>query len=230
VVPESYQGDVRRLMHDLGQIWNAYLRGQIVLCLVMGTAIYLVTLILGLPQPLVLGLIAGFLEFIPNLGPALSMIPAALFALTTDSATIPGLDAGVLYAVIVVAIYIHFQQLEAVFLVPRILGHSLDLHPFVVLIAILMGASLAGVLGVVLAAPMMATLRLGARYLRAKLLDEELFPTEGAYLALPRGFFYRLLRYFLERRFPVLPEDAEASALYDPMNDPVEHSDASGWA
>jgi len=170
-VPESYQGDTRRLLHELGLVWSAYLRGQVVLSLIMTVVVYLVSLGLGLPQPLLLGLVAGFLEFIPNLGPALAQIPALLFALTTDSATIPALDAGIVYAVIVSATYILVQNLEAVFLVPRVLGSSLDLHPFVVLVAILVGASLAGALGVVLAAPTVATMRLFVRYLRVKLLD-----------------------------------------------------------
>ncbi len=136
IAPESYQGDVRRLIAELGLIWNAYLRGQVVLCMAMGLVTYLAALVLGLPQPLLLGLLAGFLEFIPNLGPTIASIPALLFALTADSATLPGLHAGFLFALVVGLTYVMLQQLEAIFLVPRILGHSLDLHPFVVLVAI----------------------------------------------------------------------------------------------
>lgn len=226
-VPETYQGDVRRLLHELGQVWNAYLRGQVMLCLAVGMATYFAALILGLPQPLVLGMTAGFLEFVPNLGPALAQIPAVLFALTTPSSTIASLDAGLLYAVVVSLTYIGIQQLEAIFLVPRILGHSLNLHPFVVLVAILIGASLMGVLGVILAAPSAATLRLLGRYLRGKLLDEELFPTEAAYASHPGGFVYRLMHYFLEKRFPTLPGSTPA-ATTDPED--AERPDASGWA
>jgi predicted PurR-regulated permease PerM len=203
-VPESYRGDVLRLMHELGLIWNAYLRGQLLLNLAVGAATYIAALILGLPQPLVLGLLAGFLEMIPNLGPLLSAIPAVLFALVTPSSTIPALHAGLLYAVIVELAYIAIQQLEAIFLVPRILGSSLDLHPFVVLVAILIGASLAGILGVILAAPSAATLRLFGRYLRGKLLDEDPFPALAAYGARQRGMVYRLMHFFLSKRFPVM--------------------------
>ena len=104
------------------------MRGQLLLCLAVGTATYIAALILGLPQPLLLGLVAGFLEFIPNLGPTLAQIPAVLFALTSSSSTISGLDAGLMYAVVVSLTYIGIQQLEAIFLVPRILGNSLNLH------------------------------------------------------------------------------------------------------
>lgn len=213
VVPDSYRGDVRRLLHELGLVWNAYLRGQLLLCLVIGVATYINALILGLPQPLLLAMVAGSLEFIPNLGPAIAQMPALLFALTTDSATIPSLDAGLIYAVVVSLSYIVIQNLEAVFLVPRILGHSLDLHPFVVLVSILIGANLYGVLGVVLAAPTAATLRLLLRYLRGKLLDEETFPAGPGYAATRGGLLRVLIRYFLGRRYPVLaPEGVENSA------------------
>lgn len=207
-VPESYQGDIQRLMHELGRVWNAYLRGQLLLNLSVGFATYIVALVLGLPQPLLLALVAGFLELIPNIGPTLAMIPALLFAFTTNSATISGLDAGLMYALIVGASYIAIQQLEAMLLVPRILGSSLDLHPIVVLVAVTVGASLAGILGVILAAPITATLRVLLRYVRGKLLDEEVFPSMPAYSIQQRGFVYRLIRFLLSKRFPVLTPES----------------------
>lgn len=236
VLPESYQGDGRRLLHELGQVWNAYLRGQILLSAAIGIATYIAALILGLPQPLLLGMIAGFLEFIPNLGPALSQIPALLFALTTDSATIPGLDAGLLYAVVVSLTYITIQNLEAIFLVPRILGSSLDLHPYVVLVGVLVGGSLAGVLGVVLAAPTIATLRVILRYVRGKLLDEDTFGSSSVEAGQARGLLYGLLRVLLSKRFPTMPADQDAEASrQSAANHGSEsesdnhHPDMSGW-
>ena len=212
-VPESYRGDVLRLMREIGLIWNAYLRGQLMLCFAVGVATYIAALILGLPQPLVLALIAAVLELVPNFGPILAAVPALLFALTTPSATIPALDAGLFYAVVVALVYSAIQQLEAIFLVPRILGGSLDLHPFVVLVSIIVGASLVGVLGVILAAPMVATLRLLARYLRGKLFDEEVFPTLPIYSQRPRGLAYRVMRFFLRRWLPTLPDETERERL-----------------
>ncbi len=207
--PESYRGDVERLMYELGLIWNAYLRGQLMLGLAVAVATYLAALILGLPQPLVLGVLAGFLEFIPNIGPTLSAIPAIFFALLTPSSTIPGLDAGLIYALVVALAYVAIQQLEALFLVPRILGGSLDLHPVIVLAAVWIGATVVGVLGVILAAPMVATIRLGLRYLRGKLLDEEVFPMVSQPATRRGGFAYSLVRYFLNRRFRTLQGEVE---------------------
>lgn len=232
VMPESYQGDARRLLHELRLVWNAYLRGQLVLCFAVGTATYIVALILGLPQPLLLAMVAGFLEFIPNIGPALAQIPALLFALTTSSSTIPGLDAGLPYAIVVSLSYILIQNLEAIFLVPRILGQSLDLHPFVVLVGLLVGAGLAGALGIVLAAPTIATLRVFLRYVRGKLLDEDAFASPAA-LGQGRGLVYSVLRCFLSKRFPVLPADytvpTEALRTDDSPPPAPEYPDVSGW-
>ncbi len=226
-VPESYRGDVERLMVELGLIWNAYLRGQLLLGTSVGVATYFAALILGLPQPLVLGLLAGFLEFIPNIGPTLSSIPAILFALTTPSSTFAALDAGIVYALVVALAYVVIQQVEAVFLVPRILGGSLDLHPFVVLVAILVGANLGGVLGVLLAAPTVATLRLMVRYLRGKLLDEEVFPVVTQHPTRRSGFVYALIRYFLNRRFGALEDEVELvrSRYTDPAGPGALRSD-----
>ncbi len=170
--PDSYHEDVRILFQRLGGIWNAYLRGQLILSLTMGTVVFLAATILGLRSPLVLGLLSGVLEFIPNLGPALALIPAALFALFFPSVTIPGLE-GVFFMLIVVVVWTGLQNLEAIFLVPRIMGDSLDLHPFVVIVAVIGGASLAGALGVILAAPVVATLRLLGDYLMIKLVHSD---------------------------------------------------------
>jgi predicted PurR-regulated permease PerM len=153
------------------------------------------------------------MELIPNIGPTLAAIPAALFALTSSSTTIPSLDAGLGFAVVVVIAYSGIQQLEAIFLVPRILGGSLDLHPFVVLIAIIIGADIAGILGVILAAPSAATLRLAVRYLRGKLLDEELFPALPPYTAPQGGAVYRLMHYFLTKRYPIMPPESRPERL-----------------
>jgi hypothetical protein len=153
--------------------------------------------------------------------------------MTTSSTTIPGLHAGLPFAAVVLVAFMGVHQLEALFLVPRILGRSLDLHPFVVLAAILIGAGLAGILGIVLAAPTVATLRLFGRYLRGKLLDEDVFPPITAYVAQERSVFYRVMRYFWNRRFPEEPaEGYEGRQVVAPdlVGEPVEPSDVSGWA
>lgn len=175
IVPPSYHGDLHFFIEELGRIWNSYFRGQLVLGIAMGSITFIGASILGLPQPLVLGLLAGLLEFIPNVGPTLSATPAVLMALVTPSTTIPGLSGGILFALIVTAMYVGFQSVEGVVLVPRVMASNLNLHPFIVLMALIFGAKLAGIIGVILAAPITATLRLIMIYLWAKIFDIDLF-------------------------------------------------------
>ncbi len=174
IVPQDYQDDIRFLLRELGSIWNAYYRGQFILSLSVGLATFIAMTLLGMPQPLVLAFIAGILEFIPNIGPTLSAVPAVIIALVAESTTFPGLG-GPPFAFVVMATYFLIQQLEAVLLVPRVMGSTLNLHPFVVLVAVVFGAKIAGVLGVILAAPVTATLRLIGTYLWSKLFDVDMF-------------------------------------------------------
>lgn len=174
IVPDAYQSDAHRLFEELGHVWNAYLRGQLILSVVMGLAVYTAATLLGLPNAEILGLLAGVLEFIPNLGPLIALIPAALLALISQSTTIPALS-GVSFMITVIFVWTMLQNIEAVFLVPRIMGDSLDLHPFIVILAVLGGAALGGALGIILAAPFVASGRVFALYIYGKLTDTEPF-------------------------------------------------------
>jgi predicted PurR-regulated permease PerM len=170
VTPPSHRSDAARLFAELRAVWNAYLRGQLILSLFIGTLVFFTALVLGVPNPLVLGLLSGVLEFIPTLGPLLALIPAALLALVSQSETLPFLS-GVPFALVVVVVWTVIQNIEALVVVPRVMGDSLDLHPVVVMIGVLLGASLAGALGVILAAPMIASVRVLGQYLYGKLTD-----------------------------------------------------------
>lgn len=173
-VPDVYQSDAQRLFEELGHVWNAYLRGQLILSIVMGFAVYTAASLLGLPNAEILGLLTGVLEFVPNLGPLIALIPAALLALISQSTTIPALS-GVSFMITVIFAWTMLQNIEAVFLVPRIMGNSLDLHPFIVILAVLGGAALAGAPGIILAAPFVASGRVFAHYIYGKLTDTEPF-------------------------------------------------------
>lgn len=175
LAPTGYQTDTRRLLLELGLIWDAYLRGQLILCVTIGTVVFVAATLLGLPNAPILGLVAGILEFIPAIGPALAMVLAVLLALVSTSATIPILS-GTSLALVVIVVWSVIQNLEAFFLVPRVMGNNLNLHPVAVIIAVIAGASLAGAPGVILAAPSLATARLVVRYIYSKLMDRDPFP------------------------------------------------------
>lgn len=179
MAPKSYQSDLYQLSEGISITWNAFLRGQLVLCIVVGTIIFVMALIIGLPNAITLALIAGFMELIPTFGPILAAIPAVLIAaIQTDASWLGSLMSPFWFAVLVLGIYGFIYQFENYYLVPRIIGHHLKLHPLAVLLGVLGGASVAGILGVLLAAPVLASVRLVWMYIYCKLTDQDPFSDE----------------------------------------------------
>jgi predicted PurR-regulated permease PerM len=173
LAPPSFRSDFIQLRSQIGKTWNAFFRGQLILGVVMGVVVGLTMWALGLRAALLIGILFGLLEVIPNFGPTLASIPTLLIAYFTGSTWLP--VSNEVFVIIVLIASIALQQLENLFLVPRIMGYHLNLHPVAVLLAAIAGASLAGVLGILLAAPMLATAREIGRYVYCKMLDVEPF-------------------------------------------------------
>lgn len=174
IAPDGYQSDLERLLRDLGRVWNSYLRGQLTLAIIMGTSMWLIATALGLPEPLLFAVIAAFMEFIPNIGPTIAMLPPAITALLVTSTTLPGLS-GIPIALMVIALWFIMQQLEALVLVPTIVGGSLRLHPVVMILAVIWGASFGGIIGVIIAGPIIASLRILGHYVYGRLTGRTSF-------------------------------------------------------
>jgi len=189
LAPAGHRPDMRRLIEELRWLWNDFFRGRLVLCLIVGAVTFVLAMIMELPNALVLALIAGIGEFIPNIGPTLASLPAMLVAfLQFESSWIGRATGPAWFALIVLGVYVLIQQVENNYLVPRIIGHRLNMHPMVVFIAALAGASVAGVLGILVAAPFLASMRLIFVYIYRKLNDLPPFPDmveEESALALP---------------------------------------------
>jgi predicted PurR-regulated permease PerM/ribosomal protein S18 acetylase RimI-like enzyme len=169
MVPEDYKRDVRRLLDGLGPLWNAFLRGQLMLSLIMGTVVGLMMSLLGVRYAVILGLIAGLMEFIPILGWYIAIGTEILVALFQPANWI-GLTP-VTFAIVVAVAALGLQQLEASFLIPRIMQSQLKVHPAAQMVGVLIGASLLGVSGLLLSAPILATGVLFGRYVHAKLFN-----------------------------------------------------------
>lgn len=184
MAPDSYHEDLIYLSEGISVTWNAFLRGQLVLCLAVGLIIFVLALIIGLPNAITLAVIAGLMELIPTFGPVLAAIPAVLIAaIQADASWLGNLMSPFWFALLVLGIYGFVYQFENYFLVPRIIGHHLKLHPLVVVLGVLGGASVAGVLGILLAAPMLASARLIWMYIYCKLTDQDPFSDEFMPLA-----------------------------------------------
>ena len=172
----GYREDAEQLLPRLRHVWSAYLRGQIVLSLVIFLTVWIGLTVLGVQNSLALGLLAGLLEFLPNLGPVVSAIVTVLVAFFQ-----PGNYLGLAswqYALVVLALMAVIQQLENHLLVPRIVGGALDLHPIIVIVGLFIGASLAGILGAILAAPLIASIKVLSQYAWRKLFDLPPFPED----------------------------------------------------
>jgi len=187
--PEGYHREISYLIYRIVSTWRRYLRGQLLLCFTIFALSLIGLTIIGMPSAFVLALVAGFLELIPNLGPILATIPAVVVALIQGSGrwAIPHWQ----FALITIGLYTIIQQLENQLLVPRIVGDAVNVHPFLILIAIIVGTEAGGILGALLAAPTLATLRILAEYIHARLLDRPPFPelaaaeAEAAVVAVP---------------------------------------------
>jgi len=130
--------------------------------------------ILGVRGAFILGVVAGLLELFPYVGPILAAIPAVIVALIQGSAYLN--VSNVVFALIIIGFYLLVQQLENALVIPRMLGGAVDLHPLVILIGVLVGANFAGILGALLAAPVMASGREIVRYLYLKMMGEDPYP------------------------------------------------------
>lgn len=170
--PLSYQPEFAELLSEIGYIWQSFFRGQLILSFTIGVTTWLALQVAGMPGALILGILAGVLEIVPNLGPTLAMIPAVIVALIqgSDVLAVHGIN-NVSFALITVGIYFIIQQLENNLVVPRVIGDSVNLHPVVVICGVMVGFNVAGLLGIFLAAPLIASLRILGGYIHAKLLD-----------------------------------------------------------
>lgn len=189
--PPSYQPEFGELLRRISRIWQAFFRGQILLCLIIGLATWISLELAGMPGALILGAVAGALEIVPNLGPTLAMIPAVIVALIQGSDTLGplGID-NASFALITVGIYFLIQQLENNIIVPRVIGDSVNLHPVIVICGVVVGFNMGGVLGAFLAAPVVASTRVIGGYFHAKLLDYPPFQERTA-IEKPRIRTYR---------------------------------------
>lgn len=163
LVPRAYKADAEGLLSDMGTIWQSFLRGHLILGLAVGVATGVIMAVLGVRFALGLGLLAGVLEFVPVFGPWITGIISVLVALF-QGANRWGMTP-VEFALLVVAASLLIQQVENNILYPRVIGQSLDLNPLVVLLSLLAAGSIVGVVGLLLAAPTVATMRLLFGYL-----------------------------------------------------------------
>jgi predicted PurR-regulated permease PerM len=161
-LPLEWRPDAWSLLGIVERVFRRWLRGQLLLCLAVGVATFAGLLLLSATVDPIFGrfavllaVIAGILELLPIIGPIISMVPTVLLAATTGRLEL---------IVAVVLLYLVVQQLENNLLVPKIQGDAIELHPAVVILALAVGAAIAGFLGAIFALPIAAAARDVYRY------------------------------------------------------------------
>jgi len=178
-VPPDLRYDFERLSDELGELWRAFLRGQLLLALTMGLTVGALMTIVGMENALILGLLAFLLEFLPSVGHGIWLTIAVPLALFQGSTWIP--VPNFWFAVLVLGIHLVLQQVDLNIFIPRIVGRQVNLHPMVVIIGIIVGGMLGGVLGMLLAAPTIASTVVLVSYVYCKLLDLPPWPDVDTY-------------------------------------------------
>ena len=148
-VPEGMHSEIVRLGGAVDRALRSYVRGQAIVCLVMGFTVGVALFLLGSPVALLLGLLVGFAEVIPFLGFLVAAIAIALAGLTVDP----------LHAVSGVAVYVVINWVIGTFVTPRVMGRYLRMHPFIVTVSVLAGTQIFGPAGALLALPGAAILQ-----------------------------------------------------------------------
>lgn len=146
--PLKHRERARAVFDALGEVLFHWLQGQLVSMTVVGLLITGGLWALGVPLAATLGFISGVFEFVPNIGPILSGIPAALLAITVSPT----------HVVYVIALYTAVQTLESYFLTPMVMRRAISLPPALTIIAQLVGTLTAGWLGLLLATPLVAAI------------------------------------------------------------------------
>jgi predicted PurR-regulated permease PerM len=166
----------REVIHVLGEtnvMLGRYIRGQLLLVLLMSTVTTVGLTILGVPYSVLLGVVTGLLETIPFVGPITAGAIACLVALGHPN---PFGWSQLIYVGVVAVMYTILRHAEDYLVIPTVIGRAVRLHPAIVIFSLLTGGAVFGLLGIFLAVPFAATLRLVLIYVGAKLRDQDPFP------------------------------------------------------
>jgi predicted PurR-regulated permease PerM len=161
--PREYRSDAKTLWEALGYSLSRYLGGLALVCAIQGAISAVGLFLLGVPYALVLGAVVSVMAVIPYLGAWISGTTAVIVALTVSPTT----------ALLTALLFLAIQQLEGNFLTPKIQGNTLHVHPILVFLAVIIGGGLGGIVGVIVAVPTLAVLRVLFDFLRVRLCIDE---------------------------------------------------------
>lgn len=154
LVEKAFRGPYQKRLNHMGiqihETLKTYISSQLLVACVLGTMTFIGFLIIGLPYSVLMAIIALFTNFIPFIGPIIGCVPAVLVAMSVDFSM-------VVKAILVTVVV---QQLESNLITPNIMGNKMDIHPFVVIVVVLISMNLFGVLGALIATPLYMAIKI----------------------------------------------------------------------
>jgi len=174
--PAEFHEEAYELYRRIRQVWMAYLRGQIVLMIIVGIVFTIAWTIIGIPGALALGVIAGFFTLVPDVGPFLAAALAVGVALLEGSNWIP--LSNVWVAGITLGTYLVLINLKNFWLRPYVMGRSVHMNEGLVFIAIMAATILEGIMGALLIVPVLATVAVIGEYIRRRVMGLPAFGDE----------------------------------------------------
>ncbi|MGB9358018.1 MAG: AI-2E family transporter [Acidimicrobiia bacterium] len=174
VVPPGYERDGVMLADRTGAIWRGYIYGQLVNSLITGLMLFVVLAIVGVQGAFLLGVIMMLFNMIPTFGPIIAAVPGIIAALVGGSTRWPDMNSFI-FALIVAGIYVLVVQAQATIIAPKVMGRAVRLSPVIIMISLIVGFNVAGLIGSLLAVPIVASIKEFVSYLYAKVVDREPF-------------------------------------------------------
>lgn len=167
----GYTEDIKKMSIALGRIWNAFLRGQLTIVILVIFTYMILMSILGVRYAIALAILAGLARFVPYIGAYVTYVILALVTLFQGGNYFNMVP--IYYTLLVIALSVMVDQIYDNLVSPRIMGRSLGVHPAAVLIVAIIAANLIGLIGLILAAPVLASATLIGRYIVRKMLDRD---------------------------------------------------------
>src|SRR5699024_9091466 len=157
LTPHKYHAQFEKIVKAVDDSLGGYVRGQLTISSVITAATYLVYHVVDLKYALILAIFIGLMNIIPYFGPIIGTIPAALIALTSS----------VKLFIIIIITNMIVQLLESSFLSPYIMGKHVQIHPLILIFTLLVGAELGGIIGMIMAVPLVTVCRAVYRQIKS---------------------------------------------------------------
>ncbi|MBQ7503444.1 AI-2E family transporter [bacterium] len=177
-LPKAWRKNGVDLLRRVDYVLGNFIRGQLIVCVVIGVCVAVALSLLGIDYAILIGLFTGVIDIIPYVGVAISYVPAFIIAL---------LNKGLLFAIFTVLVLYVLHWIESHILVPAIVGKTLNLPPLTVMAALIAGAELGGIMGMLLAVPITAIIRVCLEFYTEKhpaygpLTEEDIQPPDTPY-------------------------------------------------